>query len=142
MAILEHARPLAATGLPQARQIRTEMTAYVVRAAFVPDDVERVGETAPLELCVGPGREPAGAVARDRVRGRCEIVRLVRIRRHIEQHLVVPMPVVAVVPRPQIEVVTPAHAALARPRALREYELVATCAPDVDGLAVPCAGDL
>jgi hypothetical protein len=66
----------------------------------------------------------------------------VRVSSHVEQHLVGPVPVVAVVPRAEVEVVAEANTALAGPCTLRQYEVVSPGAPgEIDRHAVPTSRD-
>ena len=71
-----------------------------------------------------------------------QVVRLVRVAGHVEQHLVGPVPVVAVMPGAEVEVVAETDAALARPRALRQDEMVPSrTSADFDRHAVPAPRD-
>jgi hypothetical protein len=114
------------------------VVADVERTALTAHDVQRVDlEAGVVQLRGGPLLEDRPSRPDRRRVGGGEVDGLVRVLGDIEEHLVRPGPVVAVVPRPEVEVVTPADPTLAGPGTLRENEVVATGTADRDRLAVP-----
>ena len=90
------------------------MTSNVVRTSLRNDDFKRItfGFERPFKLGGGPLGKQRAALGQPRGVGRCKVSLLMRISDEIEEHLVGPGGMKAVVRCPQIEVIPEAHTAL------------------------------
>jgi hypothetical protein len=92
--------------------------------ALLPHHLQRVGKSGSIEL----GRCPIVEESRTHLRQLLvfipQVCRLMRVTSHVEQHLVRPMTVVAVMPSAEVEVIRESDASLTGPRALRKHQMV------------------